>query len=195
MQSRTLVLGLFLALMAAPAYAHTGAHTGFSFAAGFAHPFGGLDHLLAMFAVGLLAAQLGRRAMWLVPSAFVGTMIVGAFVGLSGTALPAVEIAILASGIAIALPVAFTFGISPAIAAVLVGFFALSHGFAHGAELPAQGEALPYIAGFALATALVHAAGISFGLAAGRLSTERNALALRAAGALVILAGIGVAVG
>ncbi len=194
MQPRKLLLGLLLALPASPAYAHTGGHAGFSFEAGFAHPFGGLDHLLAMFAVGLLAAQLGGRAVWLVPSAFVAMMIVGAIAGLGGAGLPAVEIAILASVIVIALPVAFAFGMPPVIAAVLVGFFALFHGFAHGAEIPADGEALPYIAGFAIATAIIHAAGIAFGLAAGRMAAERSALVLRSAGALVVIAGIGIAV-
>jgi urease accessory protein len=194
MQMKPALFGLALTLFAAPAYAHTGGHTAFSFESGFLHPFGGLDHLLAMFAVGLLAVQVGGRAIAMVPAAFVGMMIVGALVGLSGAEIPGIELGIVFSVIAIALPVALAFGLPAPAAMAYVGFFALFHGFAHGAELPSHGEAVPYVVGFAIATALVHVAGIAVGVACGRFAAERGSLALRTAGGAVVLAGLAVAV-
>ncbi len=194
MRWKPVLPGLALTLLAAPAYAHTGVHLGFSFESGFLHPLHGLDHLLAMFAVGLLAAQLGGRALWLVPGAFVGTMILGALVGFSGVAIPGVEFVILLSVIAIALPVAFALGMPAPAAMAYVALFALFHGVAHGAELPADASAGSYIAGFAIATALLHAAGIAVGLACGQAAARQGALALRAAGVLVALASLGLAV-
>jgi urease accessory protein len=194
MQSKLVLTGLALLVLAAPAYAHTGVHLNFSFESGFLHPLSGLDHLLAMFAVGLLAAQLGGRSIWLVPGAFVAAMILGALLGLAGVAIPGVEFMILLSVIAIALPVAFALGMPMALAMAYVGLFALFHGVAHGAELPADASAGTYIAGFALATAHLHTAGIAVGLACGRSTAGQGALALRAAGGLVVLAGLGLAV-
>jgi urease accessory protein len=172
-----------LLLVAGPASAHTGVGTVFSFQSGFLHPLGGLDHLLAMFAVGLLAVQLGGRAIWLVPGAFVVMMMAGALAGFAGIEIPGAELGIVASIIAIALPVAFALGMPAALAMAYVGFFAIFHGYAHGAELPAGADAAPYIAGFAIATALIHAAGVGFGLASGQLATGQGRYALRIAGA------------
>jgi urease accessory protein len=191
MRSKSAFPAVVLALIGGPAYAHTGGHAIVSLESGFLHPLGGLDHVLAMFAVGLLAAQVGGRARWLVPGAFIAMMIAGALVGLTGTEVPGVEIGILLSVIAIALPVAFVVGMPAAGTMVYVGFFALFHGFAHGAELPVDGEAAPYIAGFALATALIHSAGVLVGVACGKVAFGRDAYALRIAGGLVILAGLG----
>jgi urease accessory protein len=183
-----------LLLVAAPASAHTRVGTVFSFQSGFLHPLGGLDHLLAMFAVGLLAVQLGGRAIWLVPGAFVVMMMAGALAGFTGIEIPGAELGIVTSIIAIALPVAFALGMPAALAMAYVGFFAIFHGYAHGAELPAGADAAPYIAGFAIATALIHGAGVGFGLISGQLATGQGRYALRIAGSLVVLAGIGVAV-
>lgn len=194
MQWKPVPPSLALLLLVAPAYAHTGAHLSFSFGSGFLHPLHGLDHLLAMFAVGLLAAQLGGRAIWLVPGAFVAMMIAGALLGMSGVEIPGVELGILLSAIAIALPVALAFGMPAPAAMAYVGVFALFHGAAHGAELPVAADAWPYVAGFALATALLHTAGIAVGLACGRATAGQGTLALRAAGGLVVLAGFGLAV-
>lgn len=195
MRSKSFALSLVVALLlAGPAYAHTGTHAGFSFTSGFLHPLGGLDHILAMFAVGLFAAQLGGRAIWLVPSAFVTMMIAGALVGFSGVEVPGVEYGILISIVAIALPVAFAFGMPAPVAMAYVGFFALFHGYAHGAELPTEAEALPYIAGFAIATAIIHAAGVGAGLAFGHVTALKHGYALRLAGAVIALAGVGLAV-
>lgn len=178
---------MLLAALPGSAFAHTGQGAAFSFSSGFLHPFGGLDHVLAMIAVGLLAAQLGGRALWLVPGTFVTVMALAAAAGVVGVPLPGTEYGILLSIIAISLPVAFALGMPVALAMALVGVFAIFHGHAHGAELPAGTEAAPYVAGFALATALIHAAGISFGLALGRLAMGRPAL--RIAGGAIVLAG------
>lgn len=131
-------------------------------AAGFVHPFTGLDHLLAMLAVGLWAAQLGGRWTWAVPAAFVGSMALGGTLGFAGVSLPFAEPMIAASvlvlGLAIAMRVRFRW---PALA--LVGVFAVFHGVAHGAEMPAEASRLLYAAGFVLSTALLHAAGVGLG--------------------------------
>ena len=190
MRAKFLASSLLVLLQTAgPALAHTGAGTAFSVQSGFLHPLGGLDHLLAMFAVGLLAAQLGGRAIWLVPGAFVVVMMAGALAGFAGIEIRGVEFGITISIVAIALPVAFALGMPAAFAMAYVGFFALFHGYAHGAELPVDADGAPYIAGFVLATALVHAAGIAF----GRLSATRGRHALRIAGGLVGIVGLGLA--
>jgi urease accessory protein len=163
----------------------------FGFSSGFQHPLGGLDHLLAMFAVGLLAAQLGGLALWLVPSAFVAMTIAGALISLIGLEVPGIELAIVISIAAIALPVAFAVGMPSWLAMLFVGFFALFHGYAHGAELPAGAGAAPYVAGFALATAIIHAAGASAGLGFGRVDLLRRNHGLRWLGAVVAITGIG----
>lgn len=186
---------LLVALFAADAaYAHVGHGTAFSLSAGFAHPLNGLDHLLAMFAVGLLAAQLGGRAVWLVPAAFMAAMTGGALSGFAGVSLPGVELGISISIVAIALPVAFALGMPAQLAMAYVGVFAIFHGYAHGAELPANAAAAPYMAGFVLATALIHAAGVGTGVTAARLFAGRHRYALRLAGGAVVAAGMALAV-
>jgi len=194
MRLKPIFLSLAFTALASPAFAHTGAGTAFSFQSGFLHPLGGLDHLLAMFAVGLLAAQIGGRAIWLVPGTFVMTMIAGALAGFVGFDIPGVELGIVVSIVAIALPVAFALGMPAALAMAYVGFFALFHGYAHGAELPIEAGAAPYIAGFALATALIHAAGVAIGLACGRLASAHGSYALRFTGGLVAVVGLGLAI-
>lgn len=176
-----------LLAMTGPALAHIGHGAVFSFSSGFLHPFGGLDHVLAMVAVGMLAAQLGGRALWLVPGTFVTVMALAAAAGVTGLPLPGTEYGILLSIVAISLPVAFVLGMPVSLAMGLVGSFAIFHGHAHGAELPAEAVAAPYVAGFALATAHIHAAGILLGLALGRLAMGRPAL--RIAGGAIALAG------
>jgi urease accessory protein len=191
MRSKILLLGVFVAsLAAAPAYAHTGANAVFSFSSGFLHPVGGLDHLLAMFAVGLLATQLGGRSLWLIPGAFVTPMIAGAILGHMGIDAPGVEYAISFSLVAIALPVAFALSMPAGLAMILVGVFALFHGHAHGGELPMEGELLAYITGFATATALIHAAGIGFALATKGIPARVAAGAVGVVGIAFLVAGV-----
>lgn len=187
-----LALGAF-SLGVAPAFAHLNPAEHGSFAAGISHPLFGTDHILAMVAVGLWAALLAgadRRALWLVPSAFVGTMLAGFLAAMAGVALPFVEPAILASVVVIGLLVAVALRVPTAAAMAMVGSFALFHGHAHGAELGAAG-ALPFAIGFALATALLHAAGIALGSGLGRLiGGGLGRTVTRAAGAVTALGGL-----
>lgn len=170
------------ALIAAPAAAHTG-HGLEGFAAGFMHPFHGVDHLLAMIAVGAWAAQQGARAVWLLPAAFVGVMALGGAIGLMGGGFAGTESMIVASVLVLGAVIAAAMKPPLWIAAPLVGAFALFHGLAHGAELPAASNAPAYVTGFIMATALLHAAGIAVGFV---LRGPRPRLALRALGAAQI---------
>ena len=149
-----------LMLAATAAQAHTGVGGTAGFAHGFAHPLGGIDHVLVMVAVGLFAAQLGGRALWLVPLSFVSVMMAGGALGMAGVAMPFVEIGIGLSVVVLGLAVAFGLHLPTAAAMALVGLFAIFHGHAHGAEMPESASGLAYGAGFVLATALLHALGI-----------------------------------
>ncbi len=182
------VLSLCLIGIAAPAWAHPGGFAGTGFAAGFMHPLSGLDHVLAMIAVGLWAAQLGGRALWLVPTAFVGMMLVGGALGAAGVALPAVEIGVLGSVLLLGLMIAFAVRTSVGLGMAVVGAFALCHGHAHGSEMAAGAGALTVL-GFAVATAALHGLGISVGMAfrAGR-AVRWGGAGIAAAGLLLILA-------
>ncbi len=155
---------------------------------GFLHPIGGLDHVLAMVAVGLLAAQLGGRALWLVPSAFVGVMAVAAMVGAAGITPSHVETGLAASVLVLGAVVALGLGMPASLAAIIVGVFAIFHGVAHGAEIPPTVAGLSYGAGFVAATALLHAAGIGAGLLVRHLTA--GAYVLRAAGGAIAAVGI-----
>jgi urease accessory protein len=188
---RLLLSAVLLGLAASPALAHVGAGHTHSFASGFGHPLGGLDHILAMVTVGLWGALVGGRALWAWPAAFVGTMIVGFTVAASGIGAPFVEPAILASGIVLGLAVMLAVKAPVWAGALIVAAFAFFHGHAHGSE--AGGASLiPYAAGFAVATAVLHLAGIGLGLIAdGRIGR----LALRGTGAAVALTGVAIAAG
>ncbi len=169
-----------------PAFAHLDPGEHGSFAAGFSHPLFGLDHILAMIAVGLWAAQQGGRAIWLVPGAFVGTMAIGFALAIGGVPLPFVEPVILASVIFIGIAIALALPIPTPAVAAMVGFFAFFHGHAHGGELGEAG-AWEFAIGFILATALLHVAGIAAGLLLSRLSGR---LLTRIAGAATALGGV-----
>jgi urease accessory protein len=174
-----------------PAFAHLDPGEHGSFAAGFSHPLFGLDHILAMIAVGLWAAQQGGRALWLVPGAFVGTMAVGFALAIAGVPLPFVEPVILASVIFIGIAIALALPIPTPAVAAMVGFFAFFHGHAHGGELGEAG-AWEFAIGFIIATALLHAAGIAAGLLLSRVSGK---LLTRIAGAATALGGVWLALG
>ncbi|MCO6411905.1 MAG: HupE/UreJ family protein [Thiogranum sp.] len=156
MKRTTFIAGLITLttlLAAQPATAHTltGALGGVS--SGLAHPFLGIDHMLAMLAVGLWAAQLGGGALWKVPLAFVGTMLIGAWLGLSGIYVPFTEAVIAASVLVLGLAISLQWRLVPLLAGLMVGTFALFHGFAHGGELPLAASPVTYFAGCAVATA------------------------------------------
>ncbi|TGE00213.1 HupE/UreJ family protein [Methylobacterium nonmethylotrophicum] len=178
-----------LILSSHAALAHPGHGDAAGLAHGFAHPLGGADHLLAMVAVGLLAAARGGRALWAVPLAFLGMMAIGGALGAAGVVLPFVEIGIGLSVVAFGLAAAVGAGLPLAGAVALVGLFAVFHGHAHGAEMPDTASGLAYGLGFLAATALLHLAGIGAGLAAGRIGRGR---AVPFAGAAVALAGVAV---
>lgn len=169
-----------LALFPAVALAHgAGVATG-GWAAGLLHPVTGLDHLLAMFAVGMLGARLGGRALWLLPLLFVGLLLAGAGLAFNGILLPFLEQGILLSvvlfGILVAMP-----RVSVALGTALVAVFALYHGVAHGAEMPLAASGFAYLAGMAISTAMLHGAGI--------LSVARLQESLARIGGLAIAAG------
>ena len=156
-----------------PAFAHPGAGHIPGFSAGFSHPFGGMDHMLAMVAVGFWAAQMGGRAVWAVPCAFVGTMVLGGLVGTAGLSMPYVEQGILASILVLGVLIAGAFKFSVAASGALVGAFALFHGYAHGVEIPADIAAVSYSAGFSLATLALHSAGLLAGSGGQKLYNGR----------------------
>ncbi len=190
MKRTSLLIAVLLSLMASPAFAHLNPAEHGSFAAGFTHPLSGADHILAMVAVGLWASMLGGRALVIVPLSFVGVMLLGFVAALGGVSLPFVEPVILASVIVLGLLVAMAFRASPLTAALIVGFFAFFHGYAHGGEI-GSAAFLSYGAGFALATALLHAAGIGVGLAAGRMLQGRTGqVVMRIAGGFAALSGL-----
>lgn len=159
---------LGLSLLATPAFAHLPPGQYGSVAAGLSHPLFGLDHVLAMVAVGLWASQLGGRALWAVPASFVGMMLVGFLLALVALPLPFVEPMVLASTVALGLAVAAALRTDVRLCAALVGLFAVFHGHAHGGELGEAG-ALSFALGFAVATAALHAGGLGLGLVVGRI--------------------------
>ena len=150
-------------LWAHTAFAHVGQGEAYGLLAGFLHPLSGLDHVLAMVAVGLWGAQLGAPAMWVLPVAFPLVMAMGGMLGFLGVPIPGVEYGIAASAIVLGTAVAFEVRPSLVIAALLVGCFAIFHGYAHGTELPPGQSALLYSMGFVMATGCLHAVGIGIG--------------------------------
>jgi urease accessory protein len=176
---------LFL-LSSSPVFAHTG-DAGGGFISGLSHPIGGLDHVLAMVAVGLWGAQLGPPHVWLLPVAFPLMMACGAALGLMGYPLPLVEVGIACSAIALGLMVLLEARPPQRVSLTLVAFFAVFHGHAHGTELPAGQSGVLYSVGFVISTGLLHAVGIGIGTVhrwhAGRVI-------LRTAGAGVLAGGL-----
>jgi len=175
---------LMLAALSSTASAHPGLPVG-GFAGGLAHPFSGLDHMLAMVAVGLWAGQLGRPAQWLLPLLFPFVMTLGAVLGMNGVTLPWVELGIAASVLVLGAVVAFSLKPSLVMSAALVAVFALLHGHSHGTELPQAASALTYGAGFVAATFVLHAIGLTLGAATGRPA----GLVMRTAGATIAAVG------
>jgi len=192
---RLLSLILASTALATPAFAHTGIGDTNGFAHGFLHPVSGIDHVLAMVAVGLFAALLGGRAIWLVPLAFVTMMGAGGAAGVAGINPPLTEIGIGLSVVALGAAVAFSVRMPVAAAMAFVGFIAIFHGHAHGAEMPETASGLAYGIGLIIATALLLACGIGIGLSLGRVAQDRVRRVTRLAGGAMSLAGIGILVG
>ena len=179
------VLALLL-LIPGIALAHVGSHEA-GFIAGAGHPISGLDHVLAMVAVGLWAAKTGGRALWAMPLTFVAAMLAGGAIGAAGIPVPGVEPAILASIVVLGAAVALALRPPLAVALTLVAVFAAAHGVAHGAEGPEAGL-LPYAAGFALVTAGLHGLGLALGFVLRRWSVATRVLGVLTAGAGAMLA-------
>lgn len=168
--------------------AHTGVGEAAGLLHGFAHPFSGLDHVCAMLAVGIWAAQLGGRSVWAVPLTFVGVMALGGALPVLGITLPFVEQGIVLSVLLLGVLIAAAVHLPLWLSSGMVGLFALWHGHAHGTEMPAAASGMAYALGFMLATALLHAAGIGFGLGMERLRVRERAV--RLAGAGIALCGV-----
>jgi len=190
MKRATFLLATLFAVTANPALAHTGIGSVVGFAAGFGHPIGGLDHVLAMVAVGVLAAQLGGRAIWIVPSAFVGMMLVGTVLAMTGVGIPFVEQGIVGSVIILGAVVAGGRRLPMVLAVTLVGLLAVFHGHAHGTEMPVSVGGLAYGTGFAVATILLHAIGVGTGIGAKKASARLAPTAVRIGGAVIAAAGL-----
>jgi urease accessory protein len=169
------------------AQAHPGHGLHNSFSGGFNHPMHGLDHILAMVAVGIWAAQLGGRALWAVPATFISVMMIGGALGMTGIQLPMVEAGIMASVLVLGLMIAMAARLPLVASMALVGVFALFHGHAHGTEIPAAASGLQYALGFVVATAILHAAGIALGLIAQK---NLRAPVIRLAGAAIAICGV-----
>jgi urease accessory protein len=186
-----------VALLLAPsvAFAHPGHGEGGSLLAGFIHPFSGIDHLLAMTAVGLFAAHLGGRALWAVPATFVAMMALGGVFGAAGVSLPFAETAIALSVLVFGF-VIFSGMTPPVLAAMaLVGIFAIFHGHAHGTEMPVGGSGVVYGIGFMVATTLLHGFGITLGLAIRWFDDVPRRRAMQACGVAIALIGAGLTIG
>jgi urease accessory protein len=188
MPRRSAAFALLLLLAPGVALAHVeGASAGTGFLTGFLHPIRGIDHVLAMFAIGLWGSQLGMPGIWVLPVAFPLVMAFGGALGIAGVPLPGTEIGIALSVIALGSVIALN--VRPPVGAALglAAFFAIFHGHAHGAELPGQAGAIAYSAGFVLATGLIHLSGIAVGLV---IHLPRGPALVRLGGGAIGLAGL-----
>jgi len=183
----TQAIALLAAFWAQTAYAHLLQGEASGFLTGFLHPVSGADHVLAMVAVGLWGAQLGPPAIWVLPVAFPLVMALGGMLGFLGVPVPGVEYGIAASAVILGAAVAFEARPSIVIAGLLVGFFAIFHGHAHGTELPPGQSALLYSMGFVIATGCLHALGIGIGTVHRWRWGQKL---LRASGTMVAAAGV-----
>jgi len=184
------VIRLFAILLClaavSPVLAHTGSVSG-GFAGGLSHPLFGLDHAMAMVAVGLWGAFLGAPAIYVLPVVFPLVMALGGVLGILGVPLPGVEIGIAVSATILGMMVALAARLPLWVAGAIVGAFAICHGHAHGAELPPGADAVAYSAGFVIATGALHLCGIAFGLLA---HWPKGRLAVRTAGGGIAIAGL-----
>ncbi len=184
--AKSLLLSLLMVAMSTQAFAHTGDGVVGGFYSGFLHPIFGWDHVVAMVAVGLWGAFLGKPAIWILPIVFPLVMAFGGALGVLGVPVPAIETGIALSGVVLGLLVAFAVKAPIWIAAIIVGAFGVFHGHAHGTELPEAVNPLAYGVGFVIATGMLHLFGIAFGFLTG---SSVGRIAVRAMGAVIALVG------
>jgi urease accessory protein len=185
-KSTVQLLSLFLLLgLSSSAFAHPG-HAYGGIGSGLLHPFSGMDHLLAMLAVGLWAAQRGTSKVWLLPAVFMSLLAAGAGIALLAPGLPLIETGIAASVLVLGLIIALAAKVPTAHSIALTAAFGFVHGYAHGLEMPATAAPALYALGFLSATAILHVSGISLGLA----TRGQFARWIQASGALIALSGI-----
>ena len=183
--SRSVALLCMLGLSAA-AHAHSDQVTTGGFLAGYLHPLTGLDHMLAMIAVGIWGAALGAPLIWALPIVFPLLMVIGGVLGIAGVPLPYVETGVALSVLVLGLAIAAAWRAPVAVALGLVAAFGVLHGHAHGTELPGSAAPAAYATGFVVSTGLLHLAGIALGALS---SLPRGPLLVRAAGGLIAAAG------
>lgn len=176
---------IFLLGASSAAFAHTG-HNVSGLAAGLIHPFSGLDHLLAMVAVGLWAAQGGGRKVWLLPATFMTMLAFGAGIAMQWQSLPLVEAGIATSVLALGLLIALSLQFPAALSVAVTALFGLMHGYAHGLELPQSAAPAEYALGFLAATATLHLSGIAVGVA----TRQRYTLLPRLLGSAIAISGV-----
>lgn len=175
-----------LVVVASPALAHTEAGTVGGFLSGFTHPIFGPDHVIAMIAVGLWGVFLGAPAIWVLPIVFPLIMALGGVFGMIEVPIPAIEVGIALSAVVLGLCVALALKPPLWLAMIVVGAFAIFHGYAHGAEMPDASNAVSYALGFVIATGALHLCGIAFGSLA---RWPAGKVAVRAAGGVIALLG------
>ena len=186
---KSFLMALLFAAIPGVAYAHEGTNLGLGgFLSGIVHPVLGYDHLLAMLSVGIISAQIGGRAIWTVPATFVTVMALGGVLGLINIGLTATELGIAVSLVILGLVIAAERRIPILAVMIGVGFFAIFHGYAHGAEMPDTAEPFLYALGFLVGTALIHIAGVVIGDISRHY--ERGKVVLRVGGALIALVGL-----
>jgi urease accessory protein len=181
-----LTMLIAVAFLAQPGFAHEQVGVSGGLASGLLHPLSGMDHLIAMVAVGIWGAQLGAPAIWLLPITFPLVMAFGGVLGVLRIPLPMPEAAIALSALVLGMAVAIRLRVPFAAAAVVVGIFAIFHGHAHGAELPSAANPLAYGVGFVVATGLLHLCGIAIGTLSRWPAGERL---IRGLGAAIALLG------
>jgi urease accessory protein len=191
MKLRVLTLAIVSTLLVPQlAFAHVGLGDAHDALHGFSHPLSGLDHMLAMVSVGLLAVNLGGRAVWAVPTSFVAMMIMGGVLGMAGLSLPLNEVGIGFSVLVLGSIIALSMRLPVSIAMALAATFALFHGFAHGAEMPENSSGLLFASGFVVSTLLLHGIGIALGMGIARLSQAASHMTLKIGGGTIALMGV-----
>jgi urease accessory protein len=182
-----ILTSVIVLLFAGNAWGHAETGVAGGLVSGFLHPIFGLDHLVAMVAVGLWGAQLGAPAIWVLPITFPMVMAFGALLGVAGIPLPAVELGVSASALVLGVMVLLAARPPLTLAAAVVAAFAVLHGHAHGTELPGAANALAYGIGFVVSTGLLHLCGILIGVL---VSWPAGARVVRACGGAVAACGV-----